>query len=79
MDSNWKHIQTIIDGTPFTINGLNIWDCDWQNTGQKVNVKDPLYGQTYTLSVFRISDQDSAATFAAGEFSNGVWGICQQL
>jgi hypothetical protein len=79
MHSNWKHIQTLFEGTPFAINGLNIWDCDWQNTGQKVNVKDPLYGQTHTLSVFRISDQDSVVTFAAGEFSNGVWGIYQQL
>jgi hypothetical protein len=78
MDTNWKHIKTIVDGELCKIEGLNIWDYEWKNTDERVSVKDPLYGQDHTLTVFEISDQNTTVTFAAGEFSNCVWGIYQR-
>ena len=73
--SNWQHIRTITDGERFEINGLNIWDHDWKTTGEKIQIKDPLYRQDFTFSVYQINNDQNSAQFAAGEFSNGVWGV----
>lgn len=44
-------------------------------TGEKVVVKDPLYGQKYTFPVYKVNIQDEEYAFAAGEFSNSVLGF----
>jgi len=72
---NWEHIKTLVDSERFEINGMNIWDSDWKNTGESIQIKDPLYGQHYTFTVYEIMNEQSSAKFAAGEFSNCVWGI----
>jgi hypothetical protein len=74
-DDTWEHIKTIVDGEQFDINGLNIWDSDWKDTGERIQVKDPLYGQDFTFSVYEIIKGQTTAKFATGEFSNCVWGI----
>ena len=78
MNAIWKHIKTVIDGDRFEINGLNIWDYAWVETGEKINIKDPLYVQNYTMSIFEIHKENITIRFAAGEFSNCVWGIYQE-
>lgn len=75
MSDTWQHTRTITDGEPFEINGLNIWNNDWKNTGKCIQIKDPLYGQDYTFPVYEINNGQTSATFATGEFSNCVWGI----
>jgi hypothetical protein len=75
--TNWKYIATVVDGDRFEIGGLNIWNNKWTDTGERVDVKDPLYGQEYTFPVYVIISGDKQAKFAAGEFSNCVWGIYQ--
>lgn len=75
MNIDWKHIKTVVDGDEFQIRGLNIWEHEWERTGQKIDVKDPLYGQDYILDIYKIENKDSTVKFAAGEFSNCVWGI----
>lgn len=75
MNRDWKYITAIVEGEPYTINGLNIWDHEWKTTGQSINVKDPLYGQDCTMTVFEIAFNDIIVMFAAGEFSSCIWGI----
>lgn len=75
MIKDWKHIKTIVDGDEFRLNGLNIWDHKWRATGSKINVKDPLYGQDYGMPIYEIENKYLKVIFAAGEFSNTVWGI----
>ena len=77
MNKDWKYSTAIVEGELYTIHGLNIWDYEWKSIGQSINVKDPLYGQDYTMTVFEIADNGIVVTFAAGEFSNGIWGIYQ--
>ena len=67
--------KQLLDGNLFRINGLNIWDYDWKNTGETISIKDPLYNQPYTLNVYEIKNNERTARFAAGEFSNLIWGI----
>jgi hypothetical protein len=71
----WKFATTITDGQTFFINGLNIWDYEWKNTEEKISIKDPLYNQPYDFNIYEIKHNNLTAMFAAGEFSNLIWGI----
>lgn len=78
MCTYWKYLDTVPDGYKFKIKGLNIWDYSWNNTGEKIIVKDPLHGQEHNLCVYEIRKGDLTVKFAAGEFSNCMWGIYKQ-
>ena len=54
MQTSWIHTKTISDGEKYEINGLNIWDYNWDKTGETVVVKDPLYEQSYSMNVYVI-------------------------
>jgi hypothetical protein len=71
----WEHFKTIFDGERFEINGLNIWDNNWKDTGKRINIKDPLYGQDFIFTVYEIINGQTTVEFAIGEFSNCVWGV----
>jgi len=75
MKSCWKHLDTVPDGYKFKIKGLNIWEFPWENTGEKILVKDPLYGKDHCLVIWEIHHRELKIRFAAGEFSNCMWGI----
>jgi hypothetical protein len=75
MVANWQHTKTISDGEKYEINGINIWKYKWVETGEKINIKDPLYGQHYNFTIYKIGNPEINIEFAAGEFSNCVWGI----
>ena len=55
--------------------GVNIFDYDWQTTGKRVKVKDPIYHQDHTFEVWQVEINGQIRRFAAGEFSNCVWGF----
>lgn len=75
MQKHWRFATSIIDGERYEINGLNIWDYNWQHTGEYINISDPIYGKAYTFPVYEIKSGEQAVIFAASEFSNLVWGI----
>jgi hypothetical protein len=58
-----------------TINGLNIWAYKWQQQSSFIHVKDPIYSQDHTMNIYEITDGTTTVLFAAGEFSNLIWGI----
>lgn len=78
MKENWNFKASIIDGDPYFIDGINIWDHPWENSGEDIQIKDPLYNQNYTFTVHVIKTDKSEIIFAAMEFSNCVWGIYQK-
>lgn len=73
-EKTWQHEITGVDGNT-TLFGVNIFDYDWNDTGEKVKVKDPLYGQEYSFPIYKVFIKGRKRTFAAGEFSNCVWGF----
>jgi hypothetical protein len=75
MKTIWKNKTIIPHGERYEINGLNIWDYDWEFKGQSINVIDPLYKEPYLFQVFEIKDGDLIVRFAEGEFSNSIYGI----
>ncbi|WP_281418143.1 hypothetical protein [Kaistella soli] len=38
-----KFTKTITYGEPFFIQDINIWTQEWKSTGEKIDVKDPIY------------------------------------
>ena len=49
--------------------GVNIFDYDWESTGRRVKVKDPIYRQDHTFEVWQVEIDGQLYRFAAGEFS----------
>ncbi len=43
--------------------------------GSKTRVTDPLYGQSFEFAIHDIQTESGPLRFAAGEFSNGVYGF----
>lgn len=55
--------------------GKNIFDYRWNNTHKSVTVKDPLYNQDHRFGIYEVEIDGEIHKFAAGEFSNGIWGF----
>lgn len=70
----WQHETTGVDGNTILF-GVNIFDYQWKTTGQRVTVRDPLYGQEYKFPVYTAVINGETHEFVAGEFSNCVWGF----
>jgi len=73
--AKWKYLGTCTDGKTFIINGLNVWDYEWQNAGEGASVVDPRYGGRKDFNIFTIETDKGILKFAAGEFSNCIWGF----
>lgn len=70
----WQCEKVGFDGNTILF-GVNIFDYQWYETDQKAEVRDPLYGQEYRFPVYTVNIKGKHYEFAAGEFSNCVWGF----
>lgn len=73
----WLYVGAVGSSEPFAINGLDVWQHRWQRVEEvpRAAVRDPHYGQPYEMDVYRITEGLQTAVFAAGEFSNGIFGF----
>ena len=55
--------------------GVKIFEFKWIDTGERVKVKDPAYGQDYFFPIYNVTIEGKDYSFASGEFSNGVYGF----
>lgn len=70
----WQHEVTGSEiGT--ILFGVNIFDYKWKDTGKKITVKDPLYGQEHIADICKVVIEGKEYEFACCEFSNGVYGF----
>jgi hypothetical protein len=62
---------------PIKIGGLDLWKHRWKSLDDPpITVAHPQYPhQRHVMQIFEIRDGDVVVRFAAGEFSNGAWGI----
>ncbi|MCC3160804.1 hypothetical protein LJ737_26440 [Hymenobacter sp. 15J16-1T3B] len=72
---NWHFIGSCLDGETFRIGGLDVWQHPWTAQPQTARVIDPHYGVAKQFNVYRLGPPEAPVLFAAGEFSNGVWGF----
>lgn len=71
----WKYLTSGTALRPIRIDGVNVWEHKWQGSGRKADVVDPIYGQRFVFEVWSVTAGQQSVQFAAGEFSNGVWGF----
>lgn len=73
---NWKYCGSCPDGAPFEIDGVDVWKCEWlSDSSELLPVRDPLYHQLFEFHVYKIITGERVVRFAAGEFSNCIWGF----
>ena len=70
----WQHEVTGIDGN-VNLFGVNIFGYEWIRTDKTVKVRDPIYNQEHIFGVYTVNINGQEYEFAAGEFSNCVWGF----
>jgi len=70
----WKYETTATDGN-CQLFGVCVFHYEWNFTGEKVVVVDPLYKKKHEFQVYTIRIDGITKKFVAGEFSNGIWGF----
>jgi hypothetical protein len=78
VQSEWVFVGHCFDGETFEIEGLDVWKHSWVSTDQHASVSDPLWNQAFLFPVYAMSGGGKTIKFAAGEFSNNVWGFFQR-
>jgi hypothetical protein len=73
----WRYVGTVPDGAPISVGGLNPWPLEWHRLDETlITVQDPLYpAQRHKLLVYELRSPGNTVRFAAGEFSNCMWGF----
>jgi hypothetical protein len=73
----WHLLHIGFEGDDVSVAGINPWKVgNWISTGDRITVAHPSYpAQRHTMHVCVLSPEHAESVFAAGEFSNGVWGI----
>jgi len=70
----WKHRITGVDGNTMLF-GVNIFQYKWRSLGKCVRVVGSQDGREYNFYVYSVQIKKQEYVFAAGEFSNCVWGF----
>lgn len=76
VDEGWTLASIGFEQDVVEVQGVNIWETTWIDTDWKITVAHPSYpSQRHHMTIYEARDRDAVITFAAGEFSNGVWGV----
>jgi hypothetical protein len=76
IDAGWRFVSIGFEGQPTDIGGYDPWKADWMSTHSRITVAHPSYpDQRHPMFTYEIAGSNPPVTFAAGEFSNGVWGF----
>lgn len=77
----WKLVHIGFEGDDVDVAGVNPWSLgSWGASIGTITVAHPAYPmQRHQMWVYRLAGPSGAPVeFAAGEFSNGVWGIFER-
>ncbi len=76
VDEDWRFVSIGIANHETDVGGVNPWEVEWRRTGRYVSVAHPQYpSERHLMMVYKTEGADPPVLFAAGEFSNGVWGF----
>jgi hypothetical protein len=76
IDEGWRLVSIGFEGESTDVGGVNPWDATWVSTHGRITVGHPQYpNQRHTMFTYEIAGANPIVVFAAGEFSNGVWGF----
>ncbi len=74
---NWEFVDIVADGQPVDLDGVNPWDHEWISLDEEpIEVPHPSYpNQRHKMWIYKIDTGKKTVVFAAGEYSNCVWGF----
>jgi hypothetical protein len=74
--TEWRFVSFGPENDELELGGLPVWREAWRELPESVTLSDPsVPGLTQRLGVYEIGPVDSPVRFAAGEFSDGIWGF----
>jgi hypothetical protein len=72
----WRHVHIGVENDDASISGVRFWKSRWRRLPDAIVVAHPAYPQQrHTMFVYELDGPTGPLKFAAGEFSNGVWGF----
>lgn len=72
----WRFVSIGFWSDPVDVRGVDPRTFDWGRTKGWIVVAHPSYPhERHSMFVYELADQTPPLVFAAGEFSNGVWGF----
>lgn len=73
----WKLLHIGFEGDEVMVGGRDVWKSHWNRTDEgSITVPHPSYPQqSHSMSIYSLDTPTGVHFFAAGEFSNQVWGI----
>lgn len=77
----WRSVSIGFEGDPVDLGGgldpwAPAWRSGWRSAGEWIVVAHPQYpDERHRMFVYEIDAPGGPVTFAAGEYSNGVWGF----
>lgn len=76
VDDGWRFVSIGFEGEATDVGGVNPWDVEWSPTHGRIVVAHPSYpAQRHVMDTYEVAGTRPPIKFAAGEFSNGVWGF----
>jgi hypothetical protein len=73
----WRFVSIGFEGDPTDVGGgINPWAVTWVSTHGRIVVAHPSYpNQRHTMFTYEVEGTDPPVVFAAGEYSNLVYGF----
>jgi hypothetical protein len=77
VDPGWRLVSIGLEGEPVDLgSGVDPWTVSWTSTHGRIVVAHPSYPrERHEMFTYEVAASDPPIVFAAGEFSNGVWGF----
>jgi hypothetical protein len=73
----WQFVSIGFENDQASLDGLNPWQLEWHELDETpIIVPHPSYpSQRHSMEIYELHANNKIVKFAAGEFSNGVWGF----
>lgn len=76
VDAGWRFVSIGFEGDPVIVRGIDLWKASWVSKDGRITVAHPSYPwQRHPMFTYVAAGTEPPLFFAAGEFSNGVWGF----
>ena len=76
VDEGWRFVSIGFDGQSTDVGGVDPWTVTWTPTHGRIVVAHPSYpDERHVMLTYEVAGSTPPIVFAAGEFSNGVWGF----
>lgn len=67
------------NGRKFCIQGIDVFQNQWQSLGECDIVLDPEDKKPYSFSFYKVKAAEKEIIFLAGKFRDDMWGFYQNL